>query len=99
MKGILFAAAALFCLLNIVLWPVTKYEWMLLDDPGMSLPIDDNTAFYSLLAVLPVAVLAFSCFMAKSGKGKRIILLVTLALLGVWAYKFGHAILLESGRA
>ncbi len=99
MKKILFVFAATLCLLNIALWPVNKYEWMLLEDPGMTLPIDNNTAFYSLIAVLPVAVLALSCFIAKSGREKKIVLLVSLVLLGVWAYKYGHAILLVSSRA
>ena len=53
MNRIVFVSASVFCLLNLVAWPVNKYEWMLQDDPKMILPIYGNSVFYSVLAIVP----------------------------------------------
>ncbi len=88
-KKILLGVSSLLCLVNIMLWPVNKYEWMLLADPGMKLPIDDKAAMYPWLALAPISVLLIFLFFAQK-KYERILIGVIafgLLLIGIWKYK------------
>ena len=87
-KQIIFVLLSVLCLLNIELWPVNKYEWMLLDDPKMTLPIDSNALFYSMFAVAPIPFLLLFITGIETKKTKSIIIMVTSILMGIWMYKF-----------
>lgn len=92
-RRIAFIIASFFCLLNIILWPVNKYEWMLDYDPDMSLPMDSNAGFYALFALLPILLLPLFIIKAKDNKQKQWLLAVFSALLVFWCYKFGLSLL------
>ncbi|CAG1771738.1 hypothetical protein BAC3_02033 [uncultured bacterium] len=77
-----------FCLLNIMILPINKYEWMLLEDPEMVLPFDNNALFYRVLAVLPIAFLSVFIVIVKTKKMKLIVMTTMASLLSVWLYKF-----------
>ncbi len=87
-KHIAFVLLGVLCLINIALWPINKYEWMLRDDPTMILPIDGNASFYAMFAVLPIALFLIFIARAKTKKTKVVTALVISVLLGVWMYKF-----------
>lgn len=88
-KKILLGLSVLLCLINIMLWPVNKYEWMLVADPEMKLPIDDKVSIYPWLAMAPVSLLFIFLFFS-SKKSDRILLGVTIFCLlsiGMWKYR------------
>ncbi len=85
---IIFLLFATFCLLNIFLWPVNKYEWMLSDDPDMVLPIDDNTPLYSAFAAAPIPFLLLFLIGKKSKKSTLAILISMITLVVVWMAKY-----------
>lgn len=88
-RKIAFISASIICLLNIALWPVNKYEWMLDEDPNMTLPVDGNTSIYALLAIAPVFLLLLFLIRAKHQSG-IITILVFIALLTIGLYKYRH---------
>ena len=88
MKKFIFILLSIFCLLNIKFWPTNKYEWMLQDDPEMTLPIDSNFIFYSVAGGIPILFLLIFISGAKTKKEKFIIIIVTNVLMGIWVYKF-----------
>jgi len=81
------------CFLNILVWPVNKYQWMLLDDPKMILPLDSNASFSAALAVFPIFFLLVFLGGAESRRMRLLIIMTVGFLLGTWAYKF-HVLLL-----
>lgn len=72
-----------------MLWPVNKYEWMLVSDPGMTLPLDDKAAIYPWLALAPISVLLIFLFFAQKKSERILIGVITfgLILIGIWKYK------------
>lgn len=93
MKRLLIIISIFICLINILLWPVNKYEWMLVDDPQMTLPVDSNTTIYSVLAIAPTFLLALYSVFSKSNKDRKTLILICIILLAVWLYKYGYAII------
>jgi hypothetical protein len=91
-KQIIFVLLSVLCLLNIELWPVNKYEWMLLDDPEMTLPIDSNASLYSMFAVAPISFLLPFIAGVETKKAKLIIIMVISILIGIWTYKFNSSL-------
>ncbi len=79
---------SLICFLNILVWPTNKYEWMLHDDPDMTLPVDNESAFYSIMALVPILFLFFFGIFAKTKKQKHMNILVVMTLLVIWLYKY-----------
>ena len=79
--------------LNIFLWPATKYEWMLQDDPAISLPIDSNTGFYAFITVMPIALVLLVGVLAKTKNEKIINFSIVVFLFAIWFYKYSSTIL------
>lgn len=86
-KKIIVTLLSLFAWLNIIFWPVNKYEWMLYEDPNMMLPIDGEQAFYPVFAIMPIVFLVLFLLVSESIYNKLYLLLVIGLLLG-WSYKF-----------
>lgn len=90
-RRLLFVLVSLICMLSIISYPINKYEWMLEEDPHMSLkslPIDNNATTYPWLAIAPILLLVMCIMLAKSKQEKKVIILVGVILLCVWAYRF-----------
>lgn len=79
--------------LNIFLWPVNKYEWMLQENAAISLPIDPNTGFYAFITAMPLAIGLLVGFLAKAKNEKIIIFSIVVILFAIWFHKYGSAIL------
>lgn len=88
LKRIIFIFTSLVCLLNILLWPVNEYEWMLEEDPGMSLPIDHDAGIVAFFAMAPILFLLLFLIKQNNDAEKKYILSVFSALLGLWLYKY-----------
>ncbi len=87
-----FISTGFICLLNIILWPVNKYEWMLEEDPGMSLPIDGNANIYALFAIAPTFVLLLFLLKSKHKYESVTIAVVFIMLFTVWLYRYGETV-------
>jgi len=95
-KRIIFALVSLFCLFSIMSSPVNKYEWMLDEDPNItlkSLPIDNNASTYPWFAIAPISLLVVCILIAKNSRERKVLIGVCVILLGIWTYKF-RAVLL-----
>lgn len=88
-----FALLSLLCWLNIVILPINKYEWMLSEEPKMTLPIDGEAGFYPLFAVLPLVFLVPFVVLAKTKTEKSAKTIVIIVLLGIWLYKFHSSLI------
>lgn len=80
--------ADLFCFINLIIWPVNKYEWMKQDSLETTLPIDSNQYFYLLIAVLPIVVLIVLTFSISCKRAKKLHLMILLLLVLGAMYKF-----------
>ena len=78
----------LACLLNIGLWPVNKYEWMLLDEPEMVLPIDDKAPIYFLFSGLPILLLLLYLIGEQTTKAKLMVAFSVSLLISLWLFKY-----------
>lgn len=89
MKNLLLISALTFSLLNILKWPVNKFEWMMLENPEMNLPLDSNQGFYPIFALLPtiLLILISIIFFRRVFKNKLYLLSIVL-LVAFWAYKY-----------
>lgn len=87
-KLIVFLLLNIVCFLNIVLWPVNQYEWMLLEKPDMILPIDDKATFYLLFAGLPIPMLLLFLIGTQSKRAKITVAINVSVLLGIWMFKY-----------
>lgn len=83
-----FLLLNIVCLLNIALWPVNQYEWMLLEAPDMILPMDDKATFYLLFAGLPIPMLLLFLIGIQSNKAKIAVAINVSLLLGIWMFKY-----------
>ena len=88
LKTITFIVVSVICFLNVILWPVNKYEWMLDDDPNMALPIDHNAEFYAVLALLPLFILLLFLIKKKYKYENYVVLSVFFSLFFFWLFKF-----------
>ncbi len=95
-KPTIFVLLNIACLLNIALWPVNQYEWMLLDNPDMMLPIDDKAFFYPLFAGLPIPMLLLFLIGTQSKKAKLVIAVNISVVLGLWMFKYRSVFLVMS---
>ena len=87
MKRFFLIFLSIFAILNLLLWPSNKYEWM--ETEGMKiLPEDSNSGFYALFALLPILILSGMTFVAKTKKEKLWILIISGVFLLYWIYKF-----------
>jgi hypothetical protein len=87
-KAIIFVLLNIACLVNVALWPVNQYEWMLLDEPDMILPIDDKAFFYLLFAGLPIPMLLLFLTGTQSKKSKLTVAIDVSVLFGIWLFKY-----------
>lgn len=90
-RKIVYALVGLICILSIIGFPINKYEWMLEEDPNLtlkSLPIDNNATTYPWLAIAPILLLVMCILLTKSRLEKKSLLLVGVILLCIWAYRF-----------
>ena len=87
-KLIVFVLLNIVCLLNLALWPVNRYEWMLLEEPNMILPIDDKAIFYLLSAGLPIPMLLLFLIGTRSKKAKITVVINVSVFLGIWMFKY-----------
>lgn len=87
-KLIVFLLLNIVCLLNIVLWPVNQYEWMLSEEPDMILPNDDKSTFYLLFAGLPIPMLLLFLIGTQSKKAKITVAINVSVLVGIWMFKY-----------
>ena len=89
MKNLLLKFAIVVFFLNILIWPVSKFEWMLLENPEMNLPLDSNQGFYPIFALLPTILLVLISFIfLKRVFKNKLYLLSIVSLVAFWAYKF-----------
>ncbi|MCG8549316.1 MAG: hypothetical protein MI799_02815 [Desulfobacterales bacterium] len=93
MKRLIFILLSIIGFMNIFLWPVNEYEWMLEDNPAISLPIDPNTGFYAFITVMPLAIVLLVGFLAKAKNEKIIDFFIVVFLFAIWFFKYGSAIL------
>lgn len=91
-KQIIFIFTTIICTLNIWLWPVNEYEWMLYDDPGITLPVDNEAGVTAFIAITPIIFLLPFLFSRGNGIRIKVVLSVLILLLGFWFYKFGKLI-------
>ena len=87
-KLTIFMLLNLACLLNIGLWPVNKYEWMLLDEPEMVLPIDDKAPIYFLFSGLPILLLLLYLIGEQTTKAKLMVAFSVSLLISLWLFKY-----------
>ncbi len=87
-KLIVFLLLNIVCLLNIVLWPVNQYEWMLLEEPDLILPIDDKVAFYLLFAGLPIPIILLFLIGTQTKRARIMVAINVSILLGIWMIKY-----------
>lgn len=92
-KLIFFVLFNIACLLNIALWPVNQYEWMLLDEPDMVLPLDDKANFYLLFAGLPIPMLLLFLIGNLSKKAKLMVAINVGVSFGIWMFKYRSILL------
>lgn len=94
----IFILVCLFCFLIIIGFPVNKYEWMLSDDPELTLetlPIDDNASTYPWFAISPFLFLLL-CIAFAGNRERHALILAGAVLLCIWAYRF-RSILFSCG--
>lgn len=87
-KKLSFVLCFTVCLLNIHLWPANKYEWMLIGNAGMILPVDNNIGFYALLSASPILLMLFFLGGLNGGKFNSLCALSTAFLIVIWATKY-----------
>lgn len=90
-RRIIFVLVSLFCLLSIMSYPINKYEWMMEEDPQSTiknLPIDHNASIYPWLAIAPIILLITSILITKSKCEKKMLILIGVILLSIWAYRY-----------
>jgi hypothetical protein len=92
-RRIIFLLVSLLCLLDIMGFPINKYEWMLGDDPQMTLktlPIDHNASTYPCFAIAPILLLVMCILFTKNIREKKALILVGVLLLGIWANRYRY---------
>lgn len=87
-RRLFFVLLNFTCLIFIMRFSINRYDWMLEEDPTMTLPIDNSASMYPWIAITPILLLTLFIVFAKSKKEKIISILTIFMLLCIWAYRF-----------
>jgi hypothetical protein len=91
LRRIIFLLIIIFCLLFIIRFPLNEYEWMLKEDPSLtieSLPVDNEASMNPWLAISPITLLFLCILFARSINERKVLVLSGGILLCIWAYRF-----------
>jgi hypothetical protein len=93
LRRIVMSLAGVMCALIVWAVPVNKYEWMLAEDPELTvktLPIDHNAGMYGIWAIFPLLVYALVSLFLKSKTEKIVFFSIQGLILLCWLFRF-HA--------
>jgi hypothetical protein len=86
-RRIIFVMVGLVCFLSIIAFSGNKYEWMLVENPNMALPLDDDALEVSFIGLAPLILFVLCLAFAKNKLEKTLLIIFSIILLCFWIYK------------
>jgi hypothetical protein len=86
-RRIVFIIIVILCFLSITIFSGNKYEWMLDDDPNMTLPLDSDAMELSFIGLIPIIMIIISLAFTKNKQEKIVITVSGIVLLCYWLYR------------
>lgn len=86
-RRIIFVMVGLVCFLSIIVFSGNKYEWMLVENPNMALPLDNDALEVSCIGLAPLILFVLCLYFAKNKLERKLLIIFSIILLCFWIYK------------